>query len=323
MLQMDDESHSDAALRSAIQAVAPGAWAVGVSGGADSVALLCLLHERPDLRLHVAHLDHETRGQASTEDAQFVASLAQKLGLPCKLSRLSEIETNGPNAIPNKAARFRAARMKLFQQLVHSGKLDGILLAHHADDQAETVFHRLCRGSGPEGLAGMSPETRIGDLRMVRPLLGVRRNDLRNYLRSICQDWREDASNGSDQYARNRLRKVLESHPKLTRDLLELGAACRDLRDWARGHAPVLPDSFPCAALAGLPPLLARESGRCWLLSHGASSRDLQGPVLARLLTMAKDAASPARQHFPGGIVVTRRRGTISSLPPRTVNFPV
>ncbi len=77
---------------SAIQAVPCGAWAVGVSGGADSVALLRLLRDRPDLRLQVAHLDHETRGGASTDDARFVADLAARLGLACTVARLCEVE---------------------------------------------------------------------------------------------------------------------------------------------------------------------------------------------------------------------------------------
>jgi tRNA(Ile)-lysidine synthase len=285
-----------------------------VSGGADSVALLRLLRDRPDLRLQVAHLDHETRGGASTDDARFVADLAARLGLACTVARLCEVELDEASATANRPARYRAARLKLFRRVIDSAKLDGVILAHHADDQAETVFHRLCRGSGPEGMAAMSADTRIGTLRVVRPLLGVDRITLRRYLTSISQDWREDASNSSNQYARNRLRKVLEIRPRLTQDLLEFGAACRDLSNWARTHAPVLPASFACAALATLPPPLARESARRWLISCGASRANLQAPVLARLVNMACDAASPPRQHFPGGILVARRRGIMMRL---------
>ncbi len=203
MLQSSDPSSSDLRLGGAIQSISPGAWAVGVSGGADSVALLRLLHERPDLRLHVAHLDHETRGNQSAGDAQFVASLAAHLGLPCTVAPLREFESGEVIGTANRSARFRAARLALFRRVVECAKLDGVILAHHADDQAETVFHRLCRGGGPEGLAAMRTESRIGGLRVVRPLLGVRRLELRRYLESISQDWREDASNSSDQYAQS------------------------------------------------------------------------------------------------------------------------
>src|SRR5882672_10356269 len=79
--------------RVALDAVPAGAWAVGVSGGADSVALLTLLRERADLRLHVVHLNHETRGGESDADARFVEELAVSFALPCTIARLSEIAT--------------------------------------------------------------------------------------------------------------------------------------------------------------------------------------------------------------------------------------
>src|SRR4051812_40231332 len=82
--------HDD--LQTAAQSVPAGRWAVGVSGGADSVALLLLLVARSDLMLHVVHLDHETRAGASTEDARFVAQLAAQLGLPCTLAARSDVE---------------------------------------------------------------------------------------------------------------------------------------------------------------------------------------------------------------------------------------
>ena len=104
MMASDIHSH----LATAIAAVAPGNWAVGVSGGADSVALLAMLHDRPYLRLYVVHLNHETRGPESEADAAFVAALAAEWNIPCTVARIGELAL--PSAPRNRAARFRALR---------------------------------------------------------------------------------------------------------------------------------------------------------------------------------------------------------------------
>lgn len=294
-----------------IAAIPPGQWAVGVSGGADSVALASLLRGRGDLALHVVHLDHQTRGGASTADAQFVAELAARFTLPCTVRRRDQIEPALSRLPANRSARYRAIRFELFREVVAKHSLQGILLAHHADDQTETVLHRLIRGSGPPGLAGMSPRTRIGGLTVLRPLLEIGREDLVRYLRSIGQEWREDASNESDQYLRNRLRKCLANEPALRDHLLSVGKNCRSLRDWLRRSTPSLPASVTCQQLANLPGPLAREAARRWLIARGAPADELSELVLNRLIEMSADAASPSRRHFPGRLLVRRRSGIL------------
>jgi len=301
----------DDALDSVIATVPPGRWAVGVSGGADSVALLALLRTRPELSLHVAHLDHQTRGDASPADARFVAELAARFGLPCTIRRRDEIEPGLTELPANRSARYRAIRLALFREIVSLHSLQGVLLAHHADDQAETVLHRLIRGSAPAGLAGMSPRASIGGLIVLRPLLNIRRDDLRTYLKRIGQEWREDASNQSDQYLRNRLRKWLYDKPELHETLLSVARRCRALRDWARRAAPRLSESFACGQLADLPEPLAHEASRRWLIARGAPPAQLSEAVLDRLIEMAADAASPPRRHFPGRLLVRRRSGAL------------
>src|SRR6185437_3878431 len=174
----------DPALTSAIATLPPGAWAVGVSGGADSVALLLLLCAREDLSLHVVHLDHQTRGDDSTGDARFVRELAERLHLRCTVALRSDVEATMSDLPGNTSSRYRAARIALFRKVVEEEDLAGVILAHHADDQAETVLHRLLRGSGPTGLAAMERATNIGGLRIVRPLLSVARETLRAFLAS-------------------------------------------------------------------------------------------------------------------------------------------
>jgi tRNA(Ile)-lysidine synthase len=307
----------DPGLTSALQSVPPGKWAVAVSGGADSVALLALLRSRSDLQLHVVHLDHQARGQESAHDAAFVAALATGWNLPCTLATRAEMEPALKTPGRNLSAYFRALRLAFFEKMVREQQFSGVILAHHADDQAETVLQRLLRGSGYQGLCGMAGSVHFGQLRILRPLLDVSRSQLHAFLRSIGQTWREDPSNASDKYLRNRLRTYLTGHPQLTGDLLSLSAACRRLRRWARQAAPALDVSFPARQLVDLPIILAQSSARQWLLDRQIDPRDITLDGIDRLITMAGDAASAARADFPGNVVVRRRKGRLFAEPGR------
>jgi tRNA(Ile)-lysidine synthetase-like protein len=296
-----------------IESVPAGRWAVGVSGGADSVALLLLLRSRADLSLHVVHLDHQTREGASGLDAEFVAALAERLGLPAAVARRDSVE-RGMEGLPmNISSRYRAVRLELFRRVVDEHGLDGVVLAHHSDDQAETVLLRLMRGSGVTKLGGMEAVQKVGGLLIRRPLLGVRRGALREYLASRGEAWREDVSNASDAYARNRVRKWLERFPEGHELLIKLGASCRRYGGWIRAGAPELGDSFRARELAGLPRVLAREAGRRWLIEQGALPGELTAAVLDRFAAMAVDAATPGRQQFPGNVDLRRRGGKLSA----------
>ncbi len=302
-------------LQTAIAQVPPGRWAVGVSGGADSVALLLLLATRSDLTLHVAHLDHETRAGASAEDAQFVARLAAKLDLPCATARRGDIEAALDTVERNTSARFRAARFAFFKKLAAEQQLAGVILAHHADDLAETVLHRLLRGSGAAGLAGMSSRAPVGGLMVLRPLLGVRGTTLREWLTTMGQAWREDASNESDIYARNRLRKLLANRDDLVERLLRVGAAARELREWLRGTAaaPKEYESLRIRDLLALPAPLQRERARRWLVAAGVPAQRIEPEVVDRFLTMANDRATPRQSCFPGDVLIRRHAGWLAA----------
>jgi tRNA(Ile)-lysidine synthase len=260
----------------------------------------------------VVHLDHELRGEASAGDAEFVRELARRLGLPFTVARRSEIEPTIPELPANDSARYRAIRLELFRRVVEKNKLAGVILAHHADDVAETVMQRLIRGSGPSGLTGISPDSMVGGLRIIRPMLDVRRSQLREMLAKRNQNWREDASNAGDDYLRNRLRKVLEDRPELTASLLDLAAACRTLHEWAEKTSPKLSATFAARELESIHPILAQAAARRWLIEAGAPPEELSSSVLNRLVEMATDAATPARRQFPGGIAVRRRAGKVS-----------
>ena len=302
---------TDELIQVANAATPAGRWGVAVSGGADSVALLLLLQGRPDLLLHVVHLDHETRDGQSTVDAQFVASLATTLGLPCAVKRRSVIEANIPSIKKNTSARFRQARFCFFQQMVQANHLDGIILAHHADDQAETILQRILRGANPAGLGGMRNRSTMRGLRILRPLLGVCASALRTFLHQRQQDWREDSSNQSDRYQRNRLRKWLVAHPGMTESLLRIGTASKTLDDWLEVSAPQLPSTFAVGSLNTISGPLATRAAARWLLKRGVPASQVSQLACERLLEMAADAASPGKQSFPGGLSVRRKQGTI------------
>ena len=181
--------------------------AAAVSGGGDSVALLRLLAEtRASLGFvpSVVHFNHRLRGKASDADERFVAALAEKWGLTLHLGR-ADVTAKAKREKSNLEDAARRARYAFFEKLAAQGLFDAILTAHTMDDQAETVLAHILRGTGIAGLAGIHPSS--GSVR--RPLLHVRRQELRNYLRGKKQPWREDASNRDTNRTRARMRKKL------------------------------------------------------------------------------------------------------------------
>jgi tRNA(Ile)-lysidine synthase len=195
--------------------------AVAVSGGADSVALLCLLLElRSELGvvLSVAHVNHKLRNQESDEDAEFVSSLAHRHELEMHLHEAPLISNRKSAAsaevISGIEAAARDLRYAFFRQLAREGKVSKIATAHTLDDQAETVLLRIFRGTGIRGLSGIHPRIIFEDQgraygELVRPLLGFRRAALVEYLREQKQSWREDSSNQDTAFLRNRVRHRL------------------------------------------------------------------------------------------------------------------
>ncbi len=216
---------------------------VGVSGGPDSVCLLHLLwrlQDKYEAVLHVAHLQHGIRGADAVADAAFVRQLATDWQLPCTIEERD---------VPALAAQWRmaveeAARVARYSFLVTLAAQLGateIAVAHHADDQTETVLMHLLRGSGLAGLRGMRPATPLTDLRLdaaahhilrtlsrslrlVRPLLETPRTDIEAYVQAWGLQTRFDRSNLDTTYFRNRLRHellpILETYNPNIREVL-------------------------------------------------------------------------------------------------------
>ncbi len=207
----------------------------GVSGGADSVAMLSALVElrgRFGYRLAAAHLNHRMRAAESDRDERFVRELCAQLGVELIVGRAGGLAPGGPNL----EERAREARHAFLVRTADERGASHIALAHHADDQAETVLMRLLRGTGASGLAAMAER---GPGRIIRPMLTLGRAAILAYLDAGGLGHIEDSSNQSPSFLRNRVRRELlpmlerEYAPGISRRLVELAGEMRSLDELA------------------------------------------------------------------------------------------
>lgn len=218
---------------------------VACSGGADSVALLSLLRaiNQSDYwhwKLIVGHVNHQLRGMDSKRDEAYVRNLAKSLDLPFRVKKLNLKETGSNRVVSENAAR--EGRYKALLAMAASDRCNAVLLAHHADDQAETILMRLLRGAGVTGLAGMNEKEWRGKLELVRPLLPWPGGELKKWLIENNRPWREDLSNNNTHYLRNRIRHellpALENYQPRIRELLQRNARHdRATADFLKLHA--------------------------------------------------------------------------------------
>jgi tRNA(Ile)-lysidine synthase len=219
--------------------------AVGLSGGADSVALLRALAERSrelGLVLHAAHLHHGLRGEEADADLAFARSLAADLGLPFHEARVdteAEAKANAASAKPAETIEEAARRLRYgwFRQLMASGEVEAVATAHTRDDQAETVLAKFLRGAWTEGLSGIHPVVEFPEGRILRPLLSTTRAEVEAYLAALGQQWREDSSNRHPTFTRNRIRHellpLLEGwNPRLREHLAQMAQLALDEEAW-------------------------------------------------------------------------------------------
>jgi tRNA(Ile)-lysidine synthase len=219
--------------------------AVGVSGGADSVALLRALTERSrelGLAVHAAHLHHGLRGQDADGDLEFCRALVEQLGVTFHEARAdtaAEARANPATSKQGEGIEEAARRLRYgwFRQLMAAGEVDAVATAHTLDDQAETVCAKFLRGAWTEGLAGIHPVVEFQEGRILRPLLGTTRAGVEAYLTGLGQGWREDESNRDPAFTRNRIRHellpLLEGwNPRLREHLAQMAALARDEQAW-------------------------------------------------------------------------------------------
>ena len=244
---------------------------IGLSGGADSVALtrmLLLLRDRGQAELSAVHVNHGLRGEDSDADEAFVRALCVQWALPLRCYRLTPPEHPGEGWA-------REARYRCFREAMAEEAMDALALAHHREDQAETLLMHLIRGAGLTGLSGMAAESVNDGLRLVRPLLNVSRLALRDALTECGQPWREDQSNGDPRFLRNAVR--LEALPLLERlspgataRIASAASLLRQEEDALEAEAEALVarraagNALPLSALTGLPEARACRALRRW-----------------------------------------------------------
>ena len=177
-----------------------GPGIVAVSGGADSVALLRGLVQTGNANLVMVHVNHLLRGEESDADAAFVQNLSGTFGIECLMHVVDVAALGG-----NLEATARNVRYQILAELAEHRGARWIATGHTADDQAETVLHRLIRGTGIQGLRGIAPSRD----RIVRPILRATRRDVLEYLETLGQPYRTDSTNADVAFTRNRIRAEL------------------------------------------------------------------------------------------------------------------
>lgn len=322
---------------------------VGVSGGADSLALLHLLNalrrESASETLHVAHLNHWVRGKEAHDDADFVREIAQDWGLPYIISRFD---------VPNYARRHklsvedaaRRARYAFFAELAQKHNA-AIAVAHNADDQVETVLMSILRGTGLRGLAGMqmlsqahlprrdeslapfadySPD---GAVNLFRPLLGVWRWQILDYCKEMELEPRWDSTNWEPKYRRNRVRHDLiptlqiKYSLAIKEHLYNLSQIAQEEDAWlsqetsgvlariASSNSPKREVAFAISDFANLSRGTQRRVVREAILSVAGTERDFTfKQVEAAIAILAGDEISPRAMHLPHGLIVERTGST-------------
>ena len=210
---------------------------LAVSGGPDSMALLYgTVRLWPDRakQIHVGHVDHQLRGNAGAEDRCFVEQAAAALNLTCHSTEIpaGKIETASGESLEEAARRLR---YEALQTMAETAGASVIVCAHHQDDQVETILHHIIRGTGLRGLQGMHPVRILSSGRsLLRPMLGIARCDVLDFLKQHGCSWREDASNRTGDRTRSRIRTQLlpllreQFNPQVDHSLLRLSFHARD-----------------------------------------------------------------------------------------------
>lgn len=306
-------------------------WVLGVSGGADSTLLahaMAALSQEADLdwRLHIAHLHHGLRGAEADEDSAFVQDLADTLSASFHSERVNVADdaADGAGTLEEVARNRRYAfleRVALLCGATH------VAVAHHADDDAETILHRVCRGTGLRGLAGMRSSRPIRDgsrIQLVRPLLHRKRTEIEALLAERDIEPRTDSSNASARFTRNRLRNVVlpmlreEVNPNISDALLRLAEQARWLGTYLQDAAARVFDSLvviesPRRLVLNTPALLSKQKIiQAEVIRLAASlviggEQDLTFTHIEAVLKLATDKSSGKEVHLPGAVIVRKQ----------------
>jgi len=306
-------------------------WVIGASGGPDSTLLVHALHaltRRDDLhwKLHLAHFHHGLRGREADEDEAFVGGLADRLGLPFHSER-ADIRAAVAAGVGSTEEVARARRYEFLERVALKVGSELVAVAHHADDNAETILHRICRGTGLRGLAGihdLRPIRPGSHVRLVRPLLAQRRATIEELCRQLGLETRADSTNRSREFTRGRIRHIVmpllaeQLNPNVVEALLRLGEHARWLGTYLEDAAARTFDSLVVSespqrivlnthALLSKQRIIQAEVVRRAITLITGSEHDLGFNHVEAILRLAESGESGKEIHVPGPVVVRKQ----------------
>ena len=307
---------------SSLRLLSPGArYLIGVSGGRDSVALLHWLVECGYNKLIVCHLNHRLRGRSSRVDAIFVRKLAAKYDVDLALGAI-DVRALAVRTKQSIETAARDARYKFFAQVAKRRRCHTIFIGHHADDLVETFLINLFRGAGPGGLSAMRGVSvrKIDNvkLQIVRPLLGVSREQIDDYVREQGLKFREDASNKNLAPLRNRIRHriIPEIEKQLGRNVRgTIWRAATIASEEENFFETLLPDKLSKLTALAVKPLRAmpvavqRRMLHEWLRARDVP--DLSFDLVERVRALLDLSNCAAKTNLPQDRHVRRRAGQI------------
>ena len=302
---------------------------VGVSGGADSVALLKGLSEiapRREIVLVAAHFDHGLR-ENSEDDADWVQGLCVQIGVPCTLGKPQTPISAVASGSLEEAARI--GRYAFLETVARDQDCRWLAVAHTADDQTETILHHILRGSGLRGLQGIPPVRTIDEnLALVRPLLSVRRRNVLTYLADQRQEYRSDPTNRDETHTRNRIRHTIlpllreQINPQVDDALRRLGRNADEVQATLESKAAQLlcetvracnenQVRLECETLRDEPAALVREMFVLLWRDQNWPRQKMNFEHWDRLAAVATNG-TPGSCSLPRRIQVTRCRGVLT-----------
>lgn len=331
MPRTDFESRFEQALVDGRLAVPGDAVLLGISGGADSTTMLHLfaaLARRDDwnLRLHVVHVNHLLRGRDAEQDAAFVAETCRSLEVPCTVesvdvARLAEAEGESVEEVG------RRCRFEIYERMCVETDSRLVALGHHADDNAETILHRILRGTGLRGLTGIRPSRPLrpdGEIRIIRPMLHFRRAEILEYVDERGIAYRDDASNASSAHTRNRIRNDLLPllrewfNPQVEEALIRLADQAGGVQAYLAETGERMLDALVvewddrqlvlhCPPLVRKPRVIQTELIQRAILRMGFAEGNLTYEHLNAVADLAAGSEGSKTLHLPDGLRVCRR----------------
>jgi tRNA(Ile)-lysidine synthase len=297
---------------------------VAVSGGADSVCLLDILHSMKDelgITLVVAHYDHGMRPSEDWLEGQFVQGLAQSMNLPFETEKGSILTEESTASVEERA---RNARYRFLEEVKNRYHAHKIAVGHSLNDQAETVLMRLLRGSGPSGLAGIPPSR---DNTIIRPLIELQREEIESYLKARELSYATDSSNFETKYLRNKVRLhllplLLEYQPRLIEhlgrlaDILSSENEYMELQaeDWVEKEAEQGSDgeiSVSVPSFIALSPPLRNRATRYLIKKIGKKLRRIDYGHIQSVYRLATSHHPQGAIDLPHGLTIEKRYNTL------------